>query len=774
MHINGIKTFKIQTASPAGENPTAPKAQTSEQELEEELNVLFGEGSAAPASVQDAYVIGKASAASAETAAIVGQLASMPPSLEEVLAANPNAQYRLDLVVKLYEDFGAKLDALIASYDEAIALLPTGTQLSDMKAKRDQALEAKSRNGQCLDAARAMYEKVTAEDMKELTYGKDLNNDGILGPREYGIGCVYDNGWHYFDLQTKTPIPRPIIDLDYPSQIFGNDAVRIIDKDAAAVSTNPNEYPVDLYLQLNQERIESVTDWTTEDRSNPLGNTINFVIPEALWVLRDGKKVTPLIDNAVDDTDPHLTVAEFVNDETGIHQDIANVDKSRYVQVQVAKVEVESDFSGNSIEVDGRTIEGQNTYICLRDKDGNVITRMRIEGFVSENLVPQGMLLDDGRVAVDASNVSFGLSGYLRASPVEIDCSGYVSWCHKVTDNFAEEMGIEAKTADMENKKAYQENISFFQDQNYVSWKYAHGDITHPYCDANKIDHPDTEEGGAAYGEFHDRFSYAEPDPTCDPLSCEQTGVFITDVNGVIDGSNQRDVVQFRGVNDLPEYWKGKDLPKPSEEIRKYTNIYHGGGGGDVVTGKEGDFMGEGISFAWFETGSDDTVAVQVMEGSGIGNPNADRFEDTFRDPKNFVFVEGAQDTYLRDSGELAQTLTTDNVHDYAPYFNNDAYYLHGTPHVANTDDEDIVGGSLDYSVNFWEEDLDFSEPENNTLNAIKGYYADDDFKVPEDAELEIEGTYSAQVQAELNGFFEEAYGTADDMYMEILSYLNE
>lgn len=795
MQINGIKSFKIDEVGPSADSAAAD----STAEVSDTLDDVFSdptetEETTSSTSPLDEYVINDPTASSGTPA---DRLANFPPKVEDIIAANEGVLRHLDLLKARYENTKVDLEALLKNYTDALPYV-SATEAADLQRRIGYIQLAIPK---CDEQKAKVDNLITNEERieeQELAVGMDLNGNGLIGK---DIGVIYDEDGkiHYVDPTTGKAIRAPITDPEYAAKVT-NDTLEKTDAATVLGDSTDTDGEADIYLKLKDGVIESGKIY-----DNDFNAPICINVPEFLWVKKDqvtgwGKE------------DFEANIAKYVNDPSlwscedgaGLTQKVPD-DKSNYVQIRVAKVEVSSKQSRYT-DTESPPNPLYDTYIKIMDADETTITSIRITGYKTSANIPAAAAIAEGGNFVAASSVGIAFTDDQRLNPLELDATGYKSTCRHVINtpenlNALEELlGTSCPSDDPKCKRAYDNTLAAFQndpdDVNgdfttyYNTTKNGDGteDASKTEADWQPLIHKDEDSNvmgpAAPYGLYQDRYI-----PTSitagkeDSLATIPTGIF-THLSGIIRGTDYNDMFIVPGVNELSAYAEEHKLPD-SEKIRKgdasYSTVIYGGTGNNLVrAGKDkeyqGDLYADGVGWACIDATGDSTIQLKVTDepiGDDADPAPGEEREDPKRDPFNFVQITGAHDSVLYDLGETG----TSNNAGYEPSLDNDYYSLSGNKFVSNIKDEDIVGHESFSSTN-----LDTSD-----ANAVRTMYDAIATKISEDiagigAEdeefdagtkwVEQFGKDSefGKLDAEMDSFFSEAFGDLGEFAIEMQS----
>jgi len=754
MQVN-FKSFKVETVDPTQTDGT-PGYDPKAEEVENDLNGIFGDQTGTTAAApQDEWVINDPTAPSSEADSIT-LLSDYPPSLEEIVAANEQSVRYLDVIKTRYEKTKADLITLRDSYTEALPNV-SASEAAILQQKIDLVNKAIAKCDHEIDKTEKRMEGDAKIYDQEKTNGKDLNGDGRIGrPGAQGsLKVVYDADGkpHYIDADGNA-VKAPMLDPDYEAQIINDDSLTVIGADEA-VGASDSESNTDIYFKLNELKQNYESD------ANRFGTPINIGVPEYLWVKREGKSWDPKLDENSDETeyvfDPDLWVGgvQKTPEEMGKN-------KSDYVQVRVAAVEVSSEEISGLTTSDGGKLYHTVVKFKAEGAEGPVIATMRIEGYFGGG--PASAPTDQGSY-VAASSVGIGFFGSNRTSPIIFDASGYESTGRHILSNFADSLGIGGKDG-----MAYDENKAAFEGASFTT---KHLEITGEGENSTSewVDDSHSFDYGDGYS---DRYTPEQPGSK-DSLLQFQSGVFTTGLRGELKGSQYNDIFDVPDVNDLSDYAK-EHLAEDAEPIRPsdpfYTTVVEGGGGNNVVRAGKGDLYARDVSFAWVEASSKDTVVISVPTASILGKDDKESetsIADTKNnDPKNFVYVNGAGSSYLYDDGEN----WTSKEKAFAEGYKGDDYYdLSGKVKVSKPDDTDIVGKNLnsanmaDDFTTFWSNEV---EEVKTQLEDVLAGNNEEDEEFDAGTKWEEEFGYAAEQDAEMDQFFNDMFGDLNEFQVEM------
>lgn len=754
MQVNGVKTFKVETVDPATDS-TTPAHDPTADSVGSSLDDAFGDygvDGTSSSSPMDEYIITDPTAAPADSGSAL--LSDYPPTLEEIVASNEQVMRYLDIVKARYET--TKQD-LLTLRDNYLTALPhvSAYEAGLLRDKIELVNAALIKCDQEINKCTNQMDQNSRIYNQELACGKDLNGDGYIGrPGAPGtLGVIYDEDGkvHYIDPATGNVVRNPMLDPDYEAKITSTDAYTMIDAADAigAPLDNPDSVTqADIYLQLN-------------DMSKTSGdyNALKDVgIPEFIWVEREDGSYEPAYDYESDDHTYKFNADLWTSDENGLRQNVPT-NKTEYVQVRVHEVKVYS----QKVMTGEDGVDLYNTYVEFLDADGVKIARIRFEGnFMSG---PAATMTSMGEFVAD-STLGMSFNSDFRASPVIFDASQYVSTGRHIVDNLASKLGV-TEPDDTRGATAFNENIGAFSGDTITTeyWVPRSGSggggewetETHPYDYASGYD------------------SYVPDLPgENDTLQSIQTGI-IFEGRGTITGTQYNDIMIISDVNELSDYAK-EHMPPNAEPIRSgdalYSTVVYGGGGNNVVIGGKGDLYARDVSFAWVEASHNDRVAISVIEESVINDnytPRAgETLQDSTRDPKNFVWIDGAGESTLWDFGEGQESSNA----GYYEGLRNDYYRLSGNISAGRVGDQDIEGyerlGTANQAPDAPGRNLAFDDRTAAIEEALLGYGLEDmEFDAPTNW-MESYG-YSAEQEAEMDQFFSDMFGDMSEFQIEML-----
>lgn len=704
MRLDGLKSFKTNTVgdgSAAG--GLTPEEETQQQQ--EQIGDFFTGptvGETAPDGPQNGnpvndYMFGEISgdviADDGSGSSVAAWLTNFPPSLEEIVAGNENALNYLDLVLARYDK--AKVD-LVAIQQAIEAEKASGTaspaRIEEINAQLALIGTALARCDKEIEKVGQQSAKMDNVYLDEMRFMKDINGDNWVG-RPYASGSYYvkyddDGKAVFYDPKTRRAIPTPFLDPDYECSLLKKgDGISMIPPEEAhsAGSKDPNVEgePSDINLKLSADALTATGGG--ENDPNIFQSTLDFTIPEAVWVERDIDSAGqhPYKEDFRQGTgEPMMKMLGWTYDDTkGLHQDTATMDRSQYMQAHVDSVKVRSFESGYK-DANGNPL--YDTVIELYNGDcdgGTLIGRIRIEGFETDNSgIPAAtnFLMADGSTSsnsyVAASSVSLSLNGDLRSSPVKIDAGAYKSTCrHGISgiEEMLQKQGVSRPGDGGDGDASFDYNIGAFSDTgggNYVS--------------------PDP----ATYRDVYVSIKDTKTAVT-DPLLGNATGIAIRGVRGDITGTAYNDFVITTGVNELNAYAQ-EHMPPNSKSIAKgdpfYSNSVKLQGGNDIWIGGRGDNYVKGATFAWVrESNSSDTNYIAMQ--TNVSDQTETDLKTRSKNPRNFAHSYGGT-TYLINPEEISETEltgeTSDQVKEDVRKATDDDYYdIRGEFKATNPDE---------------------------------------------------------------------------------------
>nr|HPQ81709.1 hypothetical protein [bacterium] len=570
--------------------------------------------------------------------------------------------------------------------------------------------------------------------LRELRSMKDLNNDGWIGKAfsKESFYVKYDpqgNAMYYNSEGAR--ISNPMMDPDYEPMLISGDGISVISADEAAPSED--DAVSDLYLKLTEAALNN------SSANGVYGTAVSFEIPEYIWVERngDGEGADPFKTNST--ASGTSMIAAPWNAEGGIGQKVPS-DLSRYMQVQVTGVKVTYEDTGKRAS-DGTKLYHTVIELYSGEADyGDLITRIRIEGFEPSGPIPAACEVD-GTNYVAASSVSLALSGKNRSSPVQIDASEYKSTCRHVVDGLEEKLGIsrpESENAD----KSYDWNVGAF-DRNDDIDPMSFEDSSDAFCSDSMAPDKDDESR---------RLS-------------NRTGIFISDLRGDIRGTNYNDIIWTTGVNDPTEYAK-EHMPKGTKPLRKgdpfYSNRIQAEGGNDIVIAGNGDNYIYDATFVWMESKGTNVIATpEFTPGKDSANPHCFVYA---RGGKNFLYnpneIDSTAIADAKDSYELEQE-NKEFVED--DYFDIDSctYADYTDPDIVQSDRPSKSAGDYDKLLEASRDAMDKFIEELTKKPVEK-----DTEVIPSDEE----GFSSSEYETEMNSFFDTMFGEASEFDDEMNS----
>ncbi len=758
--VNGI-TYKVQTVGdtsaddPAVEtNPGGINDFFDDNPLDGSKAQTTDTGGSDPLS--DYNIFGAQGAdGSVDSSSIDAWLLTFPPTLAELIAARPELINYLSTAVKKFEKAKEDLQNLINQLDTDLA---SGTlTAAESKAEshtRSLAVAALAKATAQIEECSKQADQRQATWIQEQRAGMDLDGDKWIG-QPFVEGSYYvitkDDGTKVYLDVNKKAVPPPMMDPDYAPQLASSDSMDIITKDD--VFGTPKE-DADLYLKVKESALTS--------NSNNFNAPIDIGIPEYIWVARDPDSTT---DNKADETFNNgsyvMSPYEFVSDGGAIKQNVPD-DRSKSVQVKVAKVEISSDEIG--------TLSGNpaaklyNTVVTLRDKDNHIIMRIRVDGF--EGSGPAATMLDSGVSYVAASTLGFSIHGQDRASAIKVVADQYKSTGrHVLTDTSKLGHG----PGDDQGDRAFNENINQFTQKSFTSTKW---DST----EGKWVDDPkDFDSGEYAYGEYNDR--YVGPDdapPEGSSYSTYTTGIFLTGLRGDITGTSSNDLIMTSAVDEFSQYAKdhlAKDAQELAFDQPMYNNFINTGNGTDAVFLGKGNNYVKGASLVWGEgMGNDDKnfIVLRSQPPAGGGTGTTTKMPNV----KNFVHLDGGT-AYIDNPDENGDSAlgsglgaqTPDDITKEDPGMHDDWYEVAGAAYYTNPGDYDVTHCPLASVSNDGGEPID-------RVNTIDGAWTDakegwdEEFKAIPDLDGELEGLdvdqmmgSQSDLDSEMDSFFNEMFG---------------
>lgn len=765
MKLGNIKSFKVETVDP-NQDPSKTASDFSAQEVEEDLDAIFGDlnetdSSSSSSSPLDEYFISDPADPAGEDVTL-DRLANCVPSLEKILATNEQAARYLDVIKERYKNTKEDLIALRDNYLDALPYVNADeAQMLQRKIElcNDGILKCDT-NDLKVDDTIVRNDNVHDQEMAN---GVDLTGDGVIGDpsRSTSLGVIYDEDGmvHYIDRATGNVVTNPMMFPDYEAKVLEGSNVSMIEASARieeSLGLSTDHTSADVYLRVDD----------FSETHGLFDTVVDVSIPEWIWVPAENNQ--PKYDYESDEHTYEFDTSLWTTD--GGFRQVCPEDKSDYVQVRVAEVQV---FSEQVMEtIDGKPL--WNTYVEFLDAGGVKIARLRFEGSFGTGPMSSTTAEGDFR-----ASFGIGFNGNYRCSDIIFDASRYQSTCRHIVDGLEGKLGLERPAGDC---KAYDENLALFQGASFES---TYATISGEGSDATlgepgTIEHNDSDGSfGDAdpYGSYHDRYLTEEPGDN-ESLQGFTTGVFVTGLRGILRGSDDADIFDIQEVNKTSESVEDYKLPN-AEPVRKGDALYHtvvkGGGGMNILRARKGDLLARDISFAWVEASSKDSVAIDVVEDSTSPTVESSNDNGYKRDPKNFVWIDGAGEStlYNADEGEISK----DAAVAEGKAFQNDYYKLSGRISASTPGDPDIVGVTLTDSNQCGGADalnaaIDSVIQGDVCLeDAIKGFYNDDsEFDAPTEWES-IYGTggYAAEQDEEMDQFFNDMFGDLSEFQIEMI-----
>ncbi len=751
MHVNGIKSFKIDSVDPT---TTSPSSDPVADEVSSDLDDVFGDGTSGTTGSGSDWVITDPTAPTGEEATM-GRLTDYPPGLDYILAQNEQAVRYLDVIKERYISTKEGLIALRENYRNALYDVTT-SEAALLQQKIELVNAAIMKCDQEIENCTNKMEGDSRIYDQEKSTGKDLNGDGWIGrPGADGsLRVIYHEGTPYYLDAQGNRVQNPFLDPDYEASVLNNDSFTALDPEASDPAMQPigygseNAENADLYFKLNELRD------SYDEEGNKFNTPINIGVPEYLWVPKEDDSWEPKLSE--DDNS-----YEFEPDlwEGGIQR--VPEDKTDYVQVRVAEVKVWSEEVQGITASDGTKL--WNTIVEFKDSEGTIIASMRIEGRFADG--PASTITTSGNY-IAASSVGIGFFGANRASPIRFDASEYKSTGRHIVDDMADALDITGN-----DHASFEENMAAFEGASFTTtYTAVAGTGTSSTPTPTDVEHD------FDYGTGHERYTSELPGAT-DMLQSFRSGVFVTGLRGEFTGSQFNDVFDIPDVNFTNDYID-EHTPEDAEKIKPedplYASVVDGGGGGnDFVRAGKGSLYAKNVTFAWVEACHDDSVMIKVRQQTYTNleeNSDADAEDTINNDPKNFVYVHGSGTTGLFDEGEGH---TSQNEGFKAGYEGDDYYELSGEIMVSDPANHDVVGWEElsdgnqagEFSGEWAEIETEIIAPLND---AITGFGIEEDPEFDATTEWSNEYGFAAEQDAEMDTFFNDMFGDMNEFEVEM------
>lgn len=776
--IKGIH-FKVDVLGSPSPAP-APKADTADIDAAFDTSLLEDTGTDTTTPPGADYTFGELDGAGDSSSGsdietfLRNEKGNCPPIYSELIAEKEQLADLPDLFQAKYDAFQEDLETFLNNVNES---LNSGnlTAGETIKLNRIRGLveDAIARTKQQKEELAAFLEKRQEVYQNELNEGIDLDGNGWVGqPYEDGsLKCVQDSkgDWVLVDPTTRQVVSTYIADGKYQAGLADATYMKMIA--AKDVYGNPaNE--ADLNLEIQAEALRA-----TDPFSVGLG------IPEYIWVERDSQSTQSnkaKLTYSQSGLARKMTTAAFgtyaANGKQMIGQDVP-ADKSNYVQVRVAKVELnDNDESIGSLE-GNQNAKLYNHCVNFYDSQNNLIMKVRITGpKVTPEIAdcPAVTKLNNGDSVIAASTVKFSLHGQNRASSVIVDAdNGKFTGRSKMDTSL---LGIQ-KPEDPIGARAYDDITSLFSGDSITSWNY----------------NPD-KAGGAGweqevkttidYKGYTD--AYISPDLKMeegDTFQTYNTGIFVKDLRGEIKGSKANDCIDSWGISDMlsdpyvkehmPEKYKKLTL---ADEVAK--NFIDGGGGTNMAIFGSGNNYIQGAAFVWGKNGSGDENYIK-LPGQSKTNPKDAKPPESI---KNFVHIEGGLSNIVNPNEKIPGSEPKDvqsasDVTKWEPQWSEDDYYnVSGNAKYSWKDDPNLAKCT---SGNMGEDGL--VDLEFGTFWDAEKKEWDTDFRKVAELDFDVstvdwdseEYSYDT-MSAEMDDFFNSVFGEFNQDWTEINFKQNE
>lgn len=602
--------------------------------------------------IQDGAVVGDPNADVAEW------LAGFPPSLNDIIAGNEKAISYLDMIRERYQKAWEDVSKLKVTYEQTIAAGGlTSNEIQLLNERIELANLALAKCEQEIANLDTLEKQMDGLHQKELSIGKDMNNDSWLG-KPFTKGSYFiihntDGTITLIDAVTKKAIPCPFLDPTYKPQLTTDGSLEMIDIETiynegqnalnnfnseVVLDEETGEYKyvggtggtagkVDLFLRLTEEAF-TAADGRRFDVASDIG------IPQNLWVERSYEDSAEPYKIEYDDDLGFNRYSLYDNwsADGGIHQEVPT-DLSKYVQINVNNAILKSEETGLTDP------SGEKLYHHFLElyNDTTLIARIRIEGYVGTG--PLAANTAEGVSYIAASTASFAINGDQRVSPIEFDASGMRSTGrHVMSEDKLEEI-VGPPPASEIGQMAYNETFGGFTSTNLTTWSYngtGWEAVEHDFSDG--------------YGAYKDRYMPPDLMPAeSDSVFGFRTGIFIEGLRGSITGTSYNDVIHTIGVNEKSPYVNDK-MPEDIQPILKgdayYSNIVNSQGGNDVVVAGQGDNYIIGATLVKVNAGSKDDNYIATPSIKNLGG-QLPKDQKKSRNPKVYVNVEGGSETQV-------------------------------------------------------------------------------------------------------------------------------
>jgi hypothetical protein len=726
-------------------------------------------------------------------------LDNFPPTLEQVRQADPRVDMMLDVVLNLYiqsaEDLRTYRQELVNMQQEAALPVDEQAIVSD----KIQAIDA------CLVRIEIEKQLCSAEldsldnniYWVELQTGDDMNGDGWIGrpgaPGSFGVTFTASGKKVYIDPITNQVLPNPPLMMpNLDLQVFRGNGF-IVDG-----FQPPEGHPeVDLTIELIDPAGSNGTfdaSFTDESRFNTASEIMST---EFFWVETDSP-FTPKMKSKGDEFEDYMAPAAFEmgtteNGVAYIRQAIPE-DRSRYMQVRVAKITVET------YELPG--LDGGNHIVTYKDAEDNIIARICIKGFEGgDPNMPWTDSLGNGFAS------SFGLAINMDGSFTEklVDLDGVISTARHVVGDGELAAALEglpdgSTMGQTEGYESYNDNMAIFEQANPLTTGF---DLTTYQTISHQRD--GTDQGLARdISWVHD--AYMPPEDMASKMNGNArenhdwgSGVYVygEGARGHFIGTKYNDIFMLADVHNIMSREEYTDVYSNLEATDRadplYQSVVIAGAGNNILRAYGGDLYAEGITLSWIDANHDDNVYIKTQ---GPENQLSADFDDQGNVESapinylNYVHVD-AQGGIVHianpdeNVADLVSESSSDNNQTYdwqeAPWAHSmlgDYYDINaGTVGFTNLDDPDVINsvGSMSLSgpdgglngMHDWR-DAAIAEIEDAITRQGIDEIDESELQALRDGWTSSYGVHTQQLQQEMDEIFGTIFGDTDSIMNEM------
>jgi hypothetical protein len=570
----------------------------------------------------DAYMFGDTQGLKANVSGDAGLntlLDNFPPTLADIRAADPRVDMMLDVVLNLLiqskSDLHTYRQELLNMQQEAALTVDEQAIVCD----KIQAIDA------CLVRIEIEMQNCSAEldtlennvYWIELQTGDDMNGDGWIGrpgaPGSFGVTVTAAGRKVYIDPITNQVLPHPpLIMPNYDAQVIRGNAY-IVDG-----YQPPDGHPeVNLTVELIDPAGSNGTFDANFANESRFHTSSEIMSVEYFWVETEDP-FTPRMESRGDMYEEYMSPAAFEmgTTDTGASciRQATPEDRSRYMQVPVAKITVET------YELDG--LDGGNHIVTYKDADDNIIARICIKGFEGDPSHAWTDNLGNGFAS------SFGLAINMDNSYTEkmVDCSGVISTARHVVGDGELAAALDGlpdgSTIGMtEGYEAYNDNLALFEQGNPTTTGF---DVTTDQTVSLQRDGTlqglarDTNWVHDAYMSQEDALSDMDGDAR-ENFGTLNSGVYVygEGARGHFVGTKYNDAFLIADVHNIMNRDEYTDVYTNLEATDRadplYQSVVEAGAGNNILRAYGGDLYAEGITLSWVDANHDDNVYIRTQ-----------------------------------------------------------------------------------------------------------------------------------------------------------------